>query len=251
MRPLNEGNTPTDAGGDPISPTNYKSWRKALIDRIGAYCAYCNMPIKHALQVEHVVPKNPPAGYTVGDPLAWSNMLLACGPCNNAKGNTPVDSITYYLPEEHNTHLPFVIVSHATDAKHAIVAERPVLNVNQLPKAQRTITLTELNATDERPSIVDLRSRERKLAAITVNSTRTIYNLAAANHPIEAAEHVVHVAFQTGFFSLWYEEFINEPLVMQKLTDNSIIKGTATNCFDAANGFRPIPRNPANAADPI
>lgn len=251
MRPLNKGNTPTDSTGNPISPTDYKSWRKALIDRIGAYCAYCNMPIKHALQVEHVVPKNPPAGYTVGDPLAWSNMLLACGPCNNAKGNTPVDSITFYLPEEHNTHLPFVIVPHATDAKHAIVTERPGLNVNQFPKAQRTIALTELNATDERPNIVDLRSRERKLAAITVNSTRNIYNLAAAINPILAAEHVVHVASRTGFFSLWYEEFMNEPLVMERLTDNTIIQGTATNCFDPANGYQPIPRNPANIADPI
>lgn len=108
-----------------------------------------------------------------------------------------------------------------------------------------------MNETDERPNIVDLRSRERKLAATTVNSTRNIYNLASAINPNLAAEHVVHVASRTGFFSLWYEEFINEPLVMEKLTDNAIIKGTATNCFDPTNGYKPIHRNPANAADPI
>jgi hypothetical protein len=253
MRPLNKGNTPTDSAGNPISPTDYKSWRKALIDRIGTYCAYCNMPIKHALQVEHVVPKNPPAGYTVGDPLAWSNMLLACGPCNNAKGNTPVDTITYYLPEEHNTHLPFSIVINA-NPDHAIVIERAGLNANQHQKAQDTIELLELHNIDERPAIVDIRSLKRKAAILSVQSARQVYDMAVASPTYDAnivATDIAIRAADSGYFSLWYEEFMNEPLVMEKLTDNSIIKGTEPNCFDPANGYNPIHRNPANEADPI
>ena len=72
------------------------------------------MPLNHSLQVEHVVPKNSPAGYIVGDALAWDNMLLACGPCNTAKSNKPVDFVTYYFPEEHNILLPFQIREDAS-----------------------------------------------------------------------------------------------------------------------------------------
>lgn len=253
MRPLNKGNTPTDAAGNVIAVTQYKHWRSHLISRIGPYCAYCNMPLSHSLQVEHVVPQNPQAGAAPGAPLVWDNMLLACGPCNNAKGNTPVHPNTYYLPEEHNTHLPFSVVLNA-NPDFAVVIERPLLNANQHLKSHDTIELLELDNIDERPNIVDLRSLKRKVAMVSVQSARQVYNMALVSPTYNAlivAEHIARCAADSGFFSLWYEEFINEPLVMQKLTDNTIIKGTATNCFDAANGFMPIPRNPLNLADPI
>jgi len=255
MRPLNKGNTPLDAAGVAIAPTDYKNWRKALIGRIGYYCVYCNQPLSHSLQVEHVVPKNPPAGYTAGDPLAWSNMLLACGPCNNAKSNKPVDANTYYLPEEHNTHLPFSIVPSA-NAEHAIVTAKapPAVLAAQQQKAQDTIDLLELDNIDERPNIVDIRSLKRKAAILSVQSARIIYDMAVLSptyNAITVANDIARRAADCGFFSLWYDAFANEPLVMEKLTDNIIIKGTATTCFDAANGYQPINRNPANAADPF
>ncbi|NML23517.1 HNH endonuclease [Pseudoflavitalea sp. G-6-1-2] len=255
MRPLNKGNTPTDATGNVIAPTDYKNWRKALIERIGYYCVYCNQPLSHSLQVEHVVPKNPPPGYTAGDPIAWSNMLLACGPCNNAKSNNPVDANIYYLPEEHNTHLPFSIVL-SINPDHAIVAAKAVPDVlaAQQQKAEDTIDLLELDNIDERPAIVDIRSLKRKAAMLSVQSARQVYDMAVASPTYNAnvvATDIARRAADSGFFSLWYEEFMNEPLVMERLTDNTIIQGTATNCFDPANGYKPIPRNPANIADPI
>jgi hypothetical protein len=253
MRPLNKGNTPTDAGGNAIVVTAYKDWRSHLINRIGYYCVYCNQPLSHSLQVEHVIPKRPPAGVAAGAALDWDNMLLACGPCNNAKGNTPIDVNTYYLPEEHNTHLPFSIVINA-NPEHAIVIERAGLNANQHQKAHDTIELLELDNIDERPAIVDIRSLKRKAAMLSVQSARQVYDMAVASPTYNAnvvATDIARRAADSGFFSLWYEEFMNEPLVMEKLTDNAIIKGTATNCFDPTNGYKPIHRNPANAADPI
>jgi hypothetical protein len=252
MRPLNKGNTPVDSLGNPIAATDYKNWRKNLIERIGYYCVYCNQPLSHSLQVEHVIPKNPPAGFA-GDPLAWDNMLLACGPCNNAKSNNPIDASTYYLPEEHNTHLPFLIEPSVL-ADHAIVTEKAGLTAPQSAKAKRTIKLLELNNVDERDNIVDIRSIRRRDAIVAVQANRQQFEEARHSPTFQmniAARNVVVQAKVTGFFSIWYEVFADVPEVMQFLTDNNIIKGTAGNCFDPANGYQPIFRNPANVIDPI
>ena len=255
MRPLDKGDAPLDLDGNPVSQTDYKKWRRLLIERIGYYCAYCNQPLSHSLQVEHVIPKDPPAGYVPGDPLAWDNMLLACGPCNRAKWNTPIDAITYYLPEENNTHLPFEIVSVlGYGEKHAKVISSRDLDPPQEQKAIRTIRLLELDNIDERDDIVDIRSLKRRNAIKSVQSARSVFDMAKLSptyDPIKAAEDIAYRASDSGFFSLWYKEFSNEPLVMARLVDNSIIKGTAQNCFDAANGYQPINRNPLNIADPI
>lgn len=253
MRPLNKGNVPTDSGGNPIVPTDYKNWRKALIDRIGYYCVYCNQPLSHSLQVEHVIPQNPQPGYVAGDPLAWDNMLLACGPCNNAKSNNPVDVNTYYLPEVHNTHLPFSITP-SINIEHAIVVAKAGLSNQQTQKAERTILLLELDNIDERDNIVDIRSIRRKDAIAAVNANKEQFDearLSPTFNLVLAAQRVALQAKVTGFFSLWYDAFVNEPEVMRCLIDVNIIVGTAQNCFDAANNYQPIPRNIGNAIDPF
>lgn len=253
MRPLDKGPVPLDEHGEAIAPTDYQSWRKALIDRIGYYCAYCNIPLSHNLQVEHVVPKDPPPGYTPGDALAWDNMLLACGPCNNAKSNTPVNAAAFYLPENHNTHLAFTIENHAKTG-HAIVAERPGLMDNQHQKARRTIDLTQLDNTDERDKIVDIRSIRRKDAMEAVRAMKEIFDHSKSSPTYNAdtaAENVARQAKVTGFFSLWFDAFDDEPAVMRTLVGGDFISGTAENCFDIANNFRPIPRNPDIVADPL
>ena len=254
MRPLNKGVCPKGDDGNEITPTDYDKWRKSLIDRIGYYCVYCNQPLSHSLQVEHVIPKNPPAGYTVGDALAWENMLLACGPCNNAKDNTPIDRNTYYLPEEHNTHLAFEITEDHNNPGHAIVITNPDLNESQETKSQRTIDLLQLDNIDLRPAIVDIRSLKRHKAIIAVILAKNIFEslkLSPTYNADIAAKDIAARADASGFFSLWYNAFADEPLVMQYLTDGAIIKGTAQDCFDPANGFKPIPRNNDGRPDPI
>lgn len=251
MRPLDKGLNPVDAAGDPITVGNYTYWRNLLIDKIGYYCAYCNMPLSHSLQVEHVVPKNPPAGYTVGDPLAWDNMLLACGPCNNAKSNKPVDFVTYYFPEEHNTHIPFRIRTN-TAGTAAFVVPAAGLDAYQLAKAQATIKLTDLDTTDQRKNIVDIRWKRRNDAIKAVSGVfdmyvelKTLASFDATANGIRIAE----IAKSTGFFSLWFEYFENEPEVIQQLI--LVLPGTAAICFDAAHNYQPAHRNPADPADPI
>lgn len=251
MRPLDKGDVPVGADGNPIAVTDYTQWRNQLIDRIGYYCVYCNMPLSHSLQVEHVVPKNPPPGFTAGDPIAWDNMLLACGPCNNAKSNKPVDFVMYYFPEEHNTLLPFEIREEAT-GKAAFVNPATGINVTQEAKAQRTIALTGLDKIDNRKNIVDIRWKRRRDALKGVAAMFKYYEQAEHSPTFnakEAAEGVVEIAKNVGFFGIWFEYFEDKPDVMQELISG--LPGTATFCFDAANGYRPIARNAGNLADPF
>jgi len=113
MRPVERGGIPQENGVNKVV-RDYKDWRQDLIDRIGNYCSYCNMTLNDSPQVEHVTPKNPRPGQVAGALLDWNNMLLACGPCNRAKGNQPNSNQTHYIPDYHNTHLAFeyVIIDH-------------------------------------------------------------------------------------------------------------------------------------------
>jgi hypothetical protein len=254
MRPLDKGCCPTDNQENPITVNDYEKWRLYLIDRIGYYCAYCNIPLSHSLQVEHVVPKDPPSGYVPGDPLAWDNMLLACGPCNRGKWNTPIDFANYYFPEQNNSSIPFKVIVSPQNPLAAIVVPREPLLPNQLLKAAETIKLTNLDNIDIREKIVDLRWKKRRDAMNIVDAAYNLYQAAitsAGTNLIRVARNVATMAISTGFFSIWYEKFIDEPEVMQALIDPNIIPGTAQNCFDATNGYKLIPRNPTDAIDNI
>ncbi|MBA2116092.1 HNH endonuclease [Bremerella alba] len=63
----------------------YKEAAEDLISELGEYCSYCESPITGLLEVEHILSKSEFPTLST----AWSNFLLACGPCNNCKGNTP------------------------------------------------------------------------------------------------------------------------------------------------------------------
>jgi hypothetical protein len=252
MRPLDKGFTPTTDDGDEIEQHDYANWRASLVSRIGYYCSYCNTPLSHTLNVEHVVPKNPPPGYEAGDPVGWDNMLLACVPCNNTKGNQPIAFKDYYFPEEHNTLIPFQIVLHSEVAGAAIVQIQDNLNEVQKVKAQSSINLLGLDQLDLRERVVDLRWKKRFDAITAVESAYYLFNIAKNNHPKEIekiARMISYLAKPAGFFSLWFDQFKDEPSVIKALIEN--IPGTATTCFDSENNYHPTPRNPENNTDPI
>ncbi|WP_212005488.1 HNH endonuclease [Chitinophaga sp. HK235] len=254
MRPLNKGTSPVDQAGTPIAVSDYDRWRKLLIERIGYYCCYCNIPLSHNLQVEHVVPKNPPPGYAVGDPLAWDNMLLACGPCNRTKWNQPVDFNDYYFPEKNNTLIPFEIIFHPVDPSAAIVNHSEDLQLHQQSKARSTIDLMGLNVIDQRADIVDIRYMRRRDAILMVDAAYGLFQDFKHNNPGnlgQAAERVAILAKGVGFFTLWFDKFEQEPVVISALINPAIIPGTAQDCFDTTQNYQLIPRNPGNPVDPI
>jgi len=257
MRPLDKGLCPIDpkTGNDKVV-TDYRSWRMDLINRIGAYCAYCNMPINHTPQVEHVVPKNPRIGQPVGNWIAWDNMLLACVACNGsgAKGNKPYNPTDYYTPENHNTLLAFSIEIHPSEPDASIVVPCLGLNVVQRVKAENTIDLFKWQNIDRRDNVVDLRWKKRREAMNAVESNFDLFRQAKGSVTFDASKAAIAIAQMAkgfGFFNLWFNVFSGEPQVMEKLLDLNIIPGTAQLCFDRQNGFRSMHRNSNNLADPI
>lgn len=64
-------------------------YRKAMpdvIDGMGAYCAYCELPLHDPSQLEHVLPKSQYPTFA----LDWDNFLPACVGCNSRKGDQPL-----------------------------------------------------------------------------------------------------------------------------------------------------------------
>ncbi len=252
MRPLDKGKIPQVDGQD-VQVNEYGEWRKYLIERIGYYCAYCNIPLSHSLNVEHVVAKTPRQGNEAGNYLAWENMLLACGPCNNAKGNLPVDNETLYLPEQNNTLIPFDVQEHPENPNAAIILPNKRLNDTQNRKAQKTIRLLGLDRIDLRDKVVDIRWKKRKAALLLAETSYDLYSKIKKALPGEienAAKHIARTAAETGFFLIWFKTFKNEPSVIKRLFDVEYIPGTAIECFEGPD-YDLTNRNPNNRKDPV
>lgn len=251
MRPIDKGKNPLDENDNPITVLDYHDWRSLLIDRIGDYCVYCNAPLLFNLNVEHVVPIKPPVGYKAGDKLIWENVLLACGPCNLKKTNQIVDPAYHYFPTVNNTQLAFDV---HVGSDYAIVIPAQGLSTEQTKKAQTTVSeLFGLDNIDRDKNITDLRWKRRYEAYLLAENTYKAYLILYVSAPFDAVNLVIQSAKTAGFWSIWYNQFINEPDVLAALLDTSKngFPGTAVNCFDAANGYRPIPRNPNDPVDTI
>jgi hypothetical protein len=67
---------------------SYKCASVPLMDELGAFCSFCETSLPGLLEVEHCVPKSQYPTFA----LSWNNFLLACSPCNIAKGSDPCRS---------------------------------------------------------------------------------------------------------------------------------------------------------------
>ncbi len=245
MRPIFRGPVPTDAAGTPKKVSDYKDWRADLIDRIGNYCSYCNMVLNDSPQVEHVTPKIPQAGQIAGNLLDWDNMLLACGPCNRTKDNNPCPTSTHLLPDFHNTHLAFdhvlFDVPRRPGQKACLLKPKTGLTATQSIKAQNTIKLCGLDAIKANPRATDYRWKYRYQALVAAQLCRKSWDNIDKQFSNEFLTLLTIAATGKGFFSIWYEAFHDVPQVLQSLI--AAFPNTEPTCFDAVNGYSPIPRN--------
>ena len=248
MRPIFRGPVPTDAAGNPKKVSDYKDWRSDLIDRIGNYCSYCNMVLNDSPQVEHVSPKNPQVGQIAGNMLDWDNMLLACGPCNRAKSNNPCPASTHLLPDFHNTHLAFehlvFDVPQKPGQKACVVKPRTSLTPSQSLKALNTVDLCKLDTVLDNPRATDLRWKYRYETLLAAQVWRQGWDDFGKTVSAKFLPLLNTAATAKGFFSIWFEAFHDVPVVLQSLI--AAFPNTEPSCFDAANGYTPVPRNPAD-----
>jgi hypothetical protein len=242
MRAVNKGSVPIN-GGVPKTVSDYKDWRQDLIDRIGAYCCYCNMPLPDSPQVEHVKPKNPAPGQPAGAMVDWDNMLLGCGSCNRIKSNKPTSTSNHYLPDFHNTHMVFEYVVQSHPQKPDKIACIPIAstatNVNTT-KAQTTIDLCGLDRIVVNNRATDLRWMYRYRAFVWANLWKQSWDKWDKARASEFTDLLITQVKASGFFSIWLNVFADSPLVIKEIV--SQIPGNNMQCYDAAD-FHLIPLN--------
>ena len=210
--------------------------RNDLIDRIGDYCSYCEIPIPSGPDVEHVQPKKHHTDLI----CSWDNFLLACSNCNSIKGNKDVDLSRYYWPDQHNTFLAF---AYQKDLPPVLVSS---LSTRRKARAQRAIRLTGLDRLPGHPrfSASDRRWKKRHEVWELAERYRAKLELAvrALQDTQELRESIVHIAVPRGFWSVWMTVFKNDADMLNRFIN--AFPGTSTDCFDA-NGV-PIER-PGNS----
>jgi 5-methylcytosine-specific restriction endonuclease McrA len=87
--------------------------RKSIMIRDSYTCQYCHATLPAAkLTLDHVTPKSK------GGKSTWENLVAACYPCNNRKGNrTPVESRMVLLkqPKQFSLHARHKLLSQGSD----------------------------------------------------------------------------------------------------------------------------------------
>ena len=202
MRRVDKGAWPEDGNGQQKIFRPYRKAKSDLIERLGAYCSYCERE-KDGLAVEHVVPKKHAPTLEEN----WTNFLLACRNCNSIKRDKNVSRAGYTWPDDDEDWRPF---DYFPDG---IVKVQDDLSGPNRQKAQNLFGLLGLG---RRPGndleMKDIRWRERREAW---NAAEEAYASLAS----EATDvnNVLKLAKHTGFWSVWMTVFSDRPDVCERL----------------------------------
>lgn len=85
--------------------------RKNLLIRDKHCCQYCG---RRTLQmtIDHIIPKQ------FGGKDTWENLVIACMPCNNRKGNRTPEQAEMRLRTKPKRPNPFFFLQHMVGARH-------------------------------------------------------------------------------------------------------------------------------------
>lgn len=228
MRPVERGDWPVGDDGLPIQFKDYGDAKAMLIERIGMYCSYCEMPIRNSPAVEHVQPKSKVPELERN----WCNFLLACAYCNSIKGDEPIKFGNYFWPDHDNTLRAFSYLE-------IIVSPASTLDPHHKARALRTIELTGLNRWPYgpcEPSHDDNRWSLRREAWQKAQRARG--HLRSQNTP-EMRMQIVDTATSTGFWSIWMKVFDDDADMRRRFIE--AFAGTSSCCFDATCQALPRP----------
>lgn len=209
MRPVLRGEPPLDSNDNPVLFSDYKQARDPLLDRIGDYCSYCEIPLSDRADVEHIRPKNSNPDLS----LTWDNFLLACTSCNSIKGTTPVNLDDYYWPDQDNTFRAFVYPQELPPE----VA--PELNNTQKTIAEKTLHLTGLDRAPGSPNPPTNRDRRWRKRLQAWGKALRAQQLLTENDHTNVRESIVDTATSTGFWSVWMTVFHNDTDMHNRFID--------------------------------
>jgi len=208
-----------DKGKSPKTYLRYQDARNDLIERIGRYCSYCEMPVTNMIEVEHVVPQS-----QNGQKFDWDNFLLSCKYCNTNKKDKNSSRNEHLFPDQDDTSIAFQY------NKYQIVPKAN-LTPSLTELAQKTINLCGLNKYPNNSNNIlsksDTRWRSR-------NEVWNIAELSIDNYkkyPHDSMlKQIILTAIGNGHYSIWIEVFNQYPEFKQVLDKE--LKGTYSTKYD-------------------
>jgi HNH endonuclease len=221
MRPVRRGARPRATFAD------YNDARVPLVERLGNYCSYCEMP--YPTDVEHKLPKH----VHPRRERSWTNFLLSCRHCNSIKHaqqrpgdpRRPGAALAHYLwPDMDNTARAFAYDRHRND-----VTVAPGLAPVQASAAQRTIEMTGIDRRPGAPGWSAKDKRWRQRAEAWGLAEEALQRLASQELP-ELRATIADLAGKTGFWSVWRAVFAHDQEMLQRI--DRAFQGTAPECFD-------------------
>lgn len=240
MRPLTKIGWPL-VGGTPKSYNPHTKAKPDLEDHLGCYCSYCEV-FSSDLEVEHAVSRNQDNSLSHN----WDNFLLACGRCNGRdnKSNKNVDLTTTHFPHRNNTILSFRY------EEGGFVQVNPELGgTMSYQHAKNMLDLVGLDKIPGNPRYPNLNKNDSRWRHRRVAWEWAVKYLPKYEDGRLSACEIAEFAAQKGFFSVWFSVYNSHNDVKKALIESFI--GTAINCFDNMDGYKPVSRNPNNLADPI
>lgn len=228
MRPVDKGLKP-----DKVFK-KYNDASPILLKRIGKYCSYCEFPIVHVPEVEHVISKT-----KGGELLEWDNFLLSCKYCNTRKSDK-VDIETrndYLWPHKFNTFMAFTYEDGIPKVNVEFLQSQ---GDEILVKAQKLFTLIKLDNkqignSEQKDKRWEERLRVRSVAEISREQWIKIESADCESDEARMFKEfwlsqVLENAKLSVFFSIWMHVFHDIPSVKKQLIDTFI--GTNKKCFD-------------------
>lgn len=205
---------PVDKGAAPKKIYNkYQDAQRDLIERLGAYCSYCELPIQNAPEVEHKEAKA-----KGGEVLQWENFLLSCKYCNTRKNDKVAagEKEKYFWPDEDNTMKLFDYTGGQ------VVLNDKFLDSSSNETREKAEALLQLLHLDNIPTPKqrDRRYEERLGAWFMAQKYRKDWDLHETSVDLSKfSDCIGDIAKLAGFFTLWIQVFCDCPQVCQAIVD--------------------------------
>lgn len=232
MRPVDKGESPYE------TIKEYQDAIPYLEKKIGLYCSYCEMPINHVPEVEHMISKK-----YGGDKTAWENLLLGCKYCNSRKAaKTTLQNMTEYLwPDTENTALAFSYGNGVPSLNEEALKEVDPTGACY-EKAKNTYELVGLGNEPD----LKRKDKDRRFLSRNASYYRALKSLENWRHVKDASkqyqndmkEQIMMTATADGFFSVWMTVFAEEPEILLALLDH--FPGTNKACYDEQGRVRKV-----------
>lgn len=215
---------------------NYGDAKNPLMANLGRYCSYCeNDKDEEDLSVEHVSAKS-----KGGSESAWKNFLLCCKVCNSVKSVKEIDADNCHLPHINNT---FLSLRYEKGGRVMVNDKLTGVSLEKASELYETLKLGRYPQTNECPTGRDSRWKNRLEVWNEAEDLKKKYELSQLSTDV-----IVERAKEKGCWSVWFTVFKGCDELRKALIKG--FDGTCASCFDAANHYEPVERNPGRE-DPV